>query len=344
MTLNEKITAFLTERGAVKVGFAAREDLGGGPPSADLEYTLPGARSAVSFALPFDREKIRAFLGKEDRRPHEEDNLVTNMRATSLSWELAEMLHGEGFPARGTAANLNYRKDIEGWQLSMPPKISHRYVAVAAGVGSFGWSGNVGLTGYGAAVILGTCVTSAPLAPTGPIPQEEGFCDGCKLCVSACPVEMFHQEEAMSVTLGGRTYLHAARRTCLRCQICCGGFTGLHKSGKWSSWSPGRFSIPGEEQELFNELLRAMSLYQKRPRTADGYQSPAFEGANLNMTCGNCQIVCWGERQETARNLKLLHTSGCVIQRPDGSLLALPADEAAREFQRLEPERRALYC
>ena len=46
-------------------------------------------------------------------------------------------------------------------------------MAVRAGVGSFGWSGNVGLKGVGTAIILCTTVTSADLAPTAPEPEEE---------------------------------------------------------------------------------------------------------------------------------------------------------------------------
>jgi len=298
----------------------------------------------VSFAVPFDRDSIRLFLAKKDRVPYEEDNLAINIQATNLSWELAEFIKEMGFEARGTRANLNYREEIEGWQIKMPPKISHRYVAVAAGLGSFGWSGNVGMKGYGSAIILGTCLTTADLEPSIPIPEEESFCDDCKLCVVACPVEMFEKKKEMSVHLGGKTYTHAARKTYLRCQFCCGGFTGLHKSGKWSSWSPGRFAVPEDEDTLLNELVRAMSLYENRPRMTAGYVNPAFDGATLNMTCGNCQVVCWGDKKETGKNVKLLRTSGCILQRPDGSLYALPPEEAAMEFEKMDPKHRELYC
>jgi len=47
----------------------------------------------------------------------------------------------------------------------MPPILSHRYIAACSGVGSFGWSGNVGIKGYGTIVELGTVVTSAELNP-----------------------------------------------------------------------------------------------------------------------------------------------------------------------------------
>ena len=52
----EKLTRRVMELarcyGAGTVGIVTGEMLAGGPPSTDLTYVLPDARSAVSFALP----------------------------------------------------------------------------------------------------------------------------------------------------------------------------------------------------------------------------------------------------------------------------------------------------
>ena len=64
----------------------------------------------------------------------------------------------------------------------------------------------------------------------------------------------------------------------------------------------------------------------------------------LAATCGNCGIVCTGDREENLENLKILRNSGCVIQYPDGSLKILPGDEAEKEFNGMPAEHRALYC
>jgi len=343
MSLSDDLKNYVLSKGAIAVGIVTVKGLKGGPPSVDLNYKMPGAISAISFALPFNREHIRAFLSKKDRGAHEQDNLKTNIRATELSWEVAEFLKKAGFDARGTSSNLKYRKEVPGWEITMPPDISHRYIAVRSGVGSFGWSGNVGIKGFGTAIILGTVLTKAELEPTEPIPEEKTFCDQCKLCVSACAVEMFEKEKEMSVTLGGKTFSHAARRSYLLCQFCCGGFTGLHKSGKWSTWSPGRFKVPEDEKEILKELLRAVALYNQRPIMPGGYVHPSLGGVRQYMTCGNCQIVCWGEKKETAKNIKLLHKSGCVFQKPDGSLYALPHEEAAIYFEEMETDRKKLF-
>ena len=54
-----------------------------------------------------------------------------------------------------------------------------------------------------------------------------------------------------------------------RCQMACGGITGLHPSGKWSTWSPGRFIIPETDEELSqlgqNASFRIRKTGRSRP-------------------------------------------------------------------------------
>ena len=193
-TLEGEIRRFLKERGAIRVGFATLDTLAGGPPSSDLTYVLPEAKSAVSFALPLDLQEIRATLAKESHNAFEKNNFEVNIHASVISVELANWLEEKGYKAKGTMANNFYRKEVKGWQRKMPPDVSHRYVAVRSGVGSFGWSGNVGIKGYGASIILDTVVTSAELEATDPIPEEDSFCDQCKLCVTSCPPDEAAEE------------------------------------------------------------------------------------------------------------------------------------------------------
>ena len=349
--LSERISDYLRENGAVSVGFSTRETLQDSPPSADITYLMKGGVSAISFVLPMSKEYIRRFLAKEDRFAHQRDKMATYIRSRDLSDGVAEMLKGEGHNAIGTAPNNTYRMEEEKWYFS--PEISHRYLAVASGAGSFGWSGSVGVKGHGSSVLLGTAITDAELEPTFPLPEEENFCSNCKACVGACPTEMFSGKEEMAVTLGGREYTYAARIDLLRCLVCCGGDTGLHKSKKWSSWSPGRFEIPDGNDGPQETLRRVGEVRGKRiPLEGEGPASQFFSadtspGKPINpvvVTCGNCSFVCTGDRKENMENLKILRESGCVIQYPDGSVKVLPPDEAEAEFKRFSPEHRALYC
>jgi len=345
-SLNHEIKEFLLKRGAIKVGFATCETLEGGPPSTDLSYILPEARSAIGFAMPLDREKIRSYISKKDFLAHERDNLKTNLKVDNACKELAKWLDEKGFLSKALRSNNVYRKEIPGWQLTMPPELSHRYIAVRSGVGSFGWSGNVGIKSYGTAIILGSVVTSAELSPTEPIPPEESFCTKCKLCVSFCAGEMFSREEETTVTIGGETFSYSKRVNCLRCTFVCGGFTGLHPSGKWSTWSPGRFDIPKEDNKLRSALLRGVSKYRRWPGRSEGgggFENPAAPGINLRLTCGNCGIMCFGDKDKTRENYRLLTNAGCVIQREDGEILVLPSDEAAKVFEEMDGKHKRMY-
>jgi epoxyqueuosine reductase QueG len=48
------------DQGALSVGFATKETLKGGPPTTDMTYVMPEAETAICFAIPLDKVKIRA--------------------------------------------------------------------------------------------------------------------------------------------------------------------------------------------------------------------------------------------------------------------------------------------
>ena len=64
VNLKKEITTIAREMGIDKIGFTTRERLADAPPSADLSYVLPEARSAVSLLIAFDKPAIRAYLAK----------------------------------------------------------------------------------------------------------------------------------------------------------------------------------------------------------------------------------------------------------------------------------------
>ncbi len=352
--LEQNISDLLLGNGAVSVGFATRETLADSPPSADITYLMENGLSAVSFAVPTPKEHIRPYLAKEDRLIHEREDMETAVKARDLGNEVVEMLKAKGHQAMRPSINLRYRTEMANWGDFLPPDISHRYMALASGAGSLGWSGNVGVKGYGTAITLATVLTDALLSPTSPIPPEENFCSDCKACAGACPYEMFSSTEETSVTLGGREYTFAARIELIRCQICCGGATGLHKSKQWSSWSPGRYQAPEDKKAFLEMLIRANDARQNWPpvegealfkfNRSSRTTNPDVTPRRANKTCGTCSLVCTGDKEENLENLRILRSSGCVIQYPDGRLVALPPDEAEAEFNKMPAEHRALYC
>ena len=343
--LSEAATKFLTAQGACAVGICTKETLAGGPPSTDLEYVLPGAKSAVSFAVPMDQEKIERFLAKEDHAGHQQDNIHTNTFVTGLAVGLAQYWNQQGIASLGICGNGVYRQDTPGGMYDLLPDISHRYLAVRSGVGWFGLSGNVITKQNGASVVLGSVVTTALLEPTDPLPEDEKYCDECKLCMASCTSGLMDPKEKTSVSIGDAEFSHSKRRNYERCDFVCAGFTGLSENGKWSTWAPGRFEVPEDDDEVQPALIEAVFATAPRPEIAGGFYAPAIPGLRaLNVTCGNCQLICHPDRSERKRRYKLLTKGGVVVQHPDGSLEALTPKQAEAHLAAMSPEERAMYA
>jgi epoxyqueuosine reductase len=342
--LRRHVFGWLETRGAVAIGVSTRETLAGGPPSTDLDYVLPGAKSAISFAVPLDQEKIERYLTKRDHAGHQSDNFGTNVVVSRMAFELGAYLDEKGHPSKGTASNAVYRKDQPGGILDFKPDISHRYLAVRSGIGWFGLSGNVITKTHGASVILGSTVTTAELEPTEPLPPEDSYCNQCKLCFASCTSGLMDKKELTTVSIGGFDFSYSTRLSYHRCDLVCGGFTGLAKNGKWSTWSPGRFPIPEKDEDFKAVLVETMKASAPRPEVAGGFQHPAMtKGRKLNMTCGNCQLICHPEEDERKRRYKMLTGNGVIVQHADGTLQAVSPEVAEKHLAEMSEEQRAMY-
>ncbi len=128
----------------------------------------------------------------------------------------------------------------------------------------------------------------------------------------------------------------------------------MHKSRKWSSWSPGRFDVPEDRNSLLMMVSNIITSGQKRPPMGGEFKIAYGESSisenkdapefTFTRTCTVCSLVCTGDKEENLENLRMLRGSGCVIQHPDGSIRVLPGDEAEAEFNKMPAEHRALYC
>jgi epoxyqueuosine reductase len=331
--------------GAVAVGIATTETLKGGPPSTDLSYVLPGAKSAIVFALPLDQNVIGPFLTKQDMAGMNINNHRVNTMAGGIALEIAEYLSMKGNDSIALNANGVYRKDVPGGVYAELPPISHRYLAVRSGVGYFGLSGNIIMDTFGASIILGSAVTTAELLPTDPLPQQKNYCDDCRLCMASCASGLMSTEEKTTVTMGEIDFIYSKRLAYSRCEYVCGGFTGLHASGKWSTWSPARFPIPEKDEDFPQALMKAVPAYQNRPRQDFGCNiyHPLVPGNRLEFTCGHCQFVCHPDKAIRKKRFEMIVNSGVVIQDPDGVIRAVSPEAAKRHLAAMDRETRAFY-
>ncbi len=332
-SLRDQIKRLAIDEGAAKVGIAGRDGLAG-PPEADTDYVLPDARSVVSFLCIEPEDAVVKYLSKEDPQPyrtHFYENIQTLGR---IGIAVADLLTEAGHRAVALSPNGVY-KPGSNFVNNLVPPFSHRYAAVAAGLGSIGLSGNVMTPEYGCRVYLSSVVTDAPLEPDGPL--DKNPCDNCNICVNACPSGFMSKTESVTFTLGGREITHAKKGLPARCGVSCAGFTGRSRDGKWSTWSPGEHSIPeddGEAVALFGKLAREhaqrasehpeLPNFVRLSMDVPGYDQLGVLGRTEHdtaVTCGNCAIVCFETLEKRARALKLLRTSGVVVEGEGGEII-----------------------
>ena len=326
--LTEALKQMALTRGASKVGIATTKTLLGGPPSADLTYVLPEAKSAVCFALAFDQNLIDPYFRKVDRESLETNKVRTTILADGIALEIANFLQQSGYKAVPQPANFVYRKDTKNWLLDMHPPISHKYLAVRSGIGHFGYSGTIITKEYGSAIVLVSVVTDAELIQTDSLPEEENYCDECKLCLSVCLSGYVDLVEKVTVTLGGKKFSYGKRRNNSRCLLVCRGLTGLNASGSWSTWSPGRFKIPGKDEDFVAAISAAAQAYLGRPKLKGGFFVPIMSGSMMDFPCSNCHLVCHPDKEVRIARYKMLIESGVVIQELDGPRRGVSPEEA----------------
>jgi Fe-S-cluster-containing hydrogenase component 2 len=141
---------------------------------------LPGARTLIAFVVKMNRDDIRAVARSVANVEFHHAVDDVNDIARRIARALGEL----GFRAVNPAAGFPMEMD------RFPGKtwvVSHKPIAVAAGLGAMGIHRNVIHPRFGNFVLLGTVVTDVPLSDQMQ-PLDFNPCLECKLCVAACPV------------------------------------------------------------------------------------------------------------------------------------------------------------
>ena len=285
--LTQLVKKFAIDAGGSLVRIASRERLADAPPSGDPTYLLPSARSIVSFAVALDTRAASDFLSKEDWLSHCADRKKTVTTLYSIGEGLVNLLEDKGFEAINVDANNNYRPEEGATDVTemteFHPEFSHRYAAVAAGLGRLGWSGNLMTHEFGALVELGSVITSAELASDPLI--EENPCNKCKICAMVCPVEMISPKESLAVTIAGIVEEMAQKRP----NTCC---ISLQKADPQMNLEKNTFS------DYRGFVLSPDSFYY--------------------TVCGFCRNVCRAKQEERLDKQKVIHKSGTAALGLDG--------------------------
>ena len=296
-SIKEEICELAKSIGAVDARVASKEMLEG-PPSSDPTYVFPDARSVISFAVPLGTDYIDDYLGKVTRMVFKRVLYEKYLLVGAVANALVGLLQQKGLRAESVSPNAVFRSNEEGGRgpSFLVPDFSHRYAAVASGLGTFGWSGNVMVEGHWSNVFLGSVITEAELPPDRPL--DESLCDGCRICTRVCPLEFIQAKESQTVILGGRQYEYNAKGNHMRCGLACGGFNGRSRDGRWSSWSPLDYGFPETDGDVLAQFGRALK---------DPAAEPAIRATGYDLATGKrAQWVYAAENRKKGYSLPIL--------------------------------------
>lgn len=356
--LEEEIKEIVKKAGAALVGITSKDRLMENT-CADPSYYLPSAESVIGFAVPLDNEIVRVFLAKTSLKAQEQMSRLegeTYHKLEEIGEAIKDFLESKGFEAVNCEVNMDYRrvkrkkadqsinqmknliqlieKDPHNplvefvksrdkfYDSDLTPKISHRYVAVACGIGRLGWSGNLVTAKYGAHIYLGSVITNAKLCPDSQL--RENPCNHCKICTTVCQGQLFDTKETQKIRIGEIEEIIGKRHALSKCVLSCGGFTGQSKFKEWSTWSPWRINIPEEDEQadqVFNRILKefflaggskAHNLLRLNTDTLLGFGKSVKPVEEFLVYCAFCQLVCGATEEIRREHRDLIKMSGVI--------------------------------
>ena len=168
------------DAGADDAGFVQIDRVEIADQKAEILSLLPGTKTLVSLVMRMNRENIRtparSIANLEFHHTTDETNEAARKIVTALERLGVRAINGgaAGFPM-----------EADRWGTKMWV-VSHKPIAVAAGLGRMGIHRNVIHPKFGNFILLGTVLVDAEVSDyTYPIDYNP--CLECKLCVAACP-------------------------------------------------------------------------------------------------------------------------------------------------------------
>ena len=175
----DQLREICREAGADDVGFVEIERAEIADQRDDIIRYFPHTKTLISFVCRMNREPIRSTA----RSVANLEFHHTGDHVNEVSGRIVSALEKRGIRAINPSMGFPMEMD------RFPGKIwvvSHKTVAVAAGLGRMGIHRNVIHPKFGNFILLGTVLTEAEVSQhTQPIDYNP--CLECKLCVAACP-------------------------------------------------------------------------------------------------------------------------------------------------------------
>jgi ferredoxin len=175
-----ELRALCLKAGADDVGFAPANDASLAVDHEDMQAALPGTASLISICVRMNRDSVRSPM----RSLANSEFHATLEDATDVARKIALELERRGVRAAVPAPAFPQEMSRFG---SKAWVISHKLVAVAAGLGRMGIHRNVIHPKFGNFMLLGSILVACEISEYGTT-MEWNPCLECNLCVAACPV------------------------------------------------------------------------------------------------------------------------------------------------------------
>lgn len=181
------------EAGADDVGFVEVERAALTAERPHIERAFPRTRTLISIVLRMNRDNVRSparsVANSEFHHTGEEVNMVIRKIVTTLERKGIRVMNPP----------MAFPMEADRWMSERLWLISHKPIAVAAGLGRMGIHRNVIHPKFGNFILLGTILLGAAVSDYS---QELDYnpCLTCKLCVAACPVGAIGADGAFNAT------------------------------------------------------------------------------------------------------------------------------------------------
>jgi Fe-S-cluster-containing hydrogenase component 2 len=145
-----------------------------------VQEALPGTRSYISLVVKMNRDNVRSTARSVANQEFHRSGEILNEAAHRIT----RALEDRRYRALNPSATFPMEMDRFPGRIWV---VSHKPVAVAAGLGVMGIHRNVIHPRFGNFILLGTILVDAEISSYGQ-PLDYSPCLECKLCVAACPV------------------------------------------------------------------------------------------------------------------------------------------------------------
>lgn len=197
--------------GASVVGIAAARDFSLAPEGFRPTDVLPECRSVIVLGTAFSPEAFHDRAGYTESR----NTMLTAM--TAMAKEVAKRIKADGYKSKAISAAGGKWVDVDGRKEQFG-YISLKHAAEIAGLGVIGRNYLLTNPQYGNLLWLSAVLTDAALMPD----DKAGFdlCDGCSLCVEACPAHALDDLACFGKKGCSNYFTIEDRKFTIQCFLC----------------------------------------------------------------------------------------------------------------------------